>query len=167
MRQAKLSGFGDTGGMYDCQYEWANDCSLQCGGRGVVFSNQGNYRTAFFEAFPKKPDSFIRGEGKTIEEAENNAWEKYQKIMNCKIHEYERRGYTNGVGFCKHCNLQDSKAFEPEQYCKVCSQPTNWANSKKGEWFCELHVNKIPEEDRYSWHKEDLTADEILEMMFS
>ena len=45
--------------------------------------------------------------------AEDQAWIKYRKIINCKGHELERRGYKNGAGFCKHCNLFVCGAFEP------------------------------------------------------
>ena len=54
------------GREYDCKYDW--DCFCQAGEHGVVFSSKGSYSTAFFEAFPKKPKCFLRGEGKTVEE---------------------------------------------------------------------------------------------------
>ena len=84
---------------YNCLKPWPEDCFCQCGGNGVVFtdnssmgelltnpkdqqeaikavlgeeSKKTHYKTAFFEAFPKNPSCFIRGEGKTIEEAEEN-----------------------------------------------------------------------------------------------
>lgn len=76
-----------------------------------------HYTTAFFEAFPDMPgidgSIFLRGEGKTVAEAEQQAWEKYQKHLACPGHEFERRGYTNGGGFCKHCNMFKGKVFEP------------------------------------------------------
>ena len=40
-------------GSYECQRDWPENCFVQCGGSGVVFGPNGNYRTAFFEAFPK------------------------------------------------------------------------------------------------------------------
>jgi hypothetical protein len=161
MPQAKLSGFGEHG-LYDCKYEWP-DCYLQGGNKGIVLSKNGTYQTAFFEAFPKEPKTFIRGEGKTIEEAEKDAWEKYQKIINCTNHEFERRGYTNGVGFCKYCDLQKSDAFEPEQYCEICGTPTNWAVSKANKWYCQEHQDQIPEEEKFSWQKKkDMNPLELL-----
>lgn len=82
---------------------WPDDCMVQWGGQGVVLSQKpgGNYRTAFFEAFPKK-GGFIRGEGKTIEEAEADAFGQYRKISACD-HAWSRKSYTNGGGICRTC----------------------------------------------------------------
>lgn len=96
--------------------EWPADCTVQWGARGVVLRRQengGSYNTAFFEAFPTKPKTFIRGEGSTIEEAERSAFGQFEKFQACPNHEFERRNYTNGAGFCKHCGLFNSTAFEP------------------------------------------------------
>jgi len=126
--------FGDP---YLCKHDWAEDCFVQCGGDGIVFERKGalvniftsekpletyaeerslpsTYTTAFFEAFPNNPATFLRGEGKTIEEAEEQAWQKFQRYLACAGHEFEKRGYTNGAGFCKHCNMFACKVFEPE-----------------------------------------------------
>lgn len=65
---------------FKCRYNWPEDCYVQCGEFGVVISDNGNYETAFFEAFPKQPKTFIRGEGKSIEEAETQAWREFQKL---------------------------------------------------------------------------------------
>lgn len=115
MKQAKISAFSKTSKcLYDCQYEWTKDCFTQCGDSGIVFSKEGNpYKTAFFEAFPQSPKTFIRGEGNTIEDAEKDAWQQYAKHIKCDNHEFQRRGYRNGAGFCKHCGLFKSNAFEP------------------------------------------------------
>src|SRR5512136_1108243 len=51
---------------------------------GVTPDPKGTYRTAFFEAFPQVPHNgqqygtFIRGEGGSIEEAEQKCWARYQ-----------------------------------------------------------------------------------------
>jgi len=135
MTGARLArkSFGEP---YLCVREWPEDCFVQCGGNGIVVGHGSfeemllstdplkalgdeikkptSYRTAFFEAFPRNPDTFIRGEGKTIEEAEEQTWLKFQKYLACKGHEFEKRGYRNGAGFCKHCGMFGSKVFEPE-----------------------------------------------------
>lgn len=140
---------------YLCKKEWGKDCFVQCGDSGVVISNEGNYFTAFFEAFPKNPKTFIRGEGKNIEEAERNAWNEFQKYKNCLNHEFERKGYTNGAGFCKHCGLFKSKCFEPSTKCKICNKPTSYSMSEKGDYYCKEHSKMIPYEDMNWYQKEN------------
>lgn len=86
------------------QYPWPADCYVQGGSRGVVFSETGDdYITAFVEAFPRDPDTFLRGEGANIEVAEAACWEKYERYNDCHHPSFERGGYTNGYGFCTEC----------------------------------------------------------------
>ena len=127
---------------------WPDDCTVQWGGEGFVLKSNGNYRTAFFEAFPENPSTFIRGEGKTIVEAELIAWKQFQKIIACTNHEFERRAYKNGVGFCKHCNLFNADAFLPSTLCCKCNQPTYWTNDKDGNFWCETCAENMPYEMR-------------------
>ena len=101
-----------------------------------------DYITAFFEAFPKTPSCFIRGEGKTIEEAEENAWNKYQKILNCN-HEMERRDRTDGYAYCKHCSYS-STVFEPLTKCCKCGKPTAFTKDYKGKYYCKKHSRIKP-----------------------
>lgn len=139
---------------HTCANPWPADCKVQCGDKGLVFGKTKNYTTAFFEAFPKDPDTFIRGEGNTILEAENQAWEKFQRQASCENHEFERRGYKNGVGFCKHCGLYKSSAFEPSEKCYVCEKPTFYIADKQGNFYCEEHKKDIPEKDIPDYIKE-------------
>ncbi len=151
-KKARLSTFTLLAKQIDeyvCKQAWPEDCFVQAGDRGVVFTSKGNYQTAFFEAFPRTPDTFIRGEGKTIEEAEEHAWKQYSKQIACVGHEFERRNYTNGAGFCKHCNFFKSKAFEPSTKCVKCNKPTDWSVDKKNNWYCEDHGDQNP--DKIEW----------------
>ena len=94
--------------------KWPFDCFIQCGGSGLVIDEQkGDYTTAFFEAFPRNPDTFIRGEGKTVEEAERMAFAQLTRIQACPSHDFERDRFKNGCGICKHCGLFMSRVFEP------------------------------------------------------
>lgn len=150
----KLARMGFKG-EYECKKEWDDDCFVQCGDNGVVLSKKGNYRTAFFEAFPKNPKTFIRGEGETIEEAEEKAWKQLEKYRACPKHEFERRDYTNGAGFCKHCNLFVSKCFKPSTTCKICGKPTYWTCNKDNEWYCKEHVHLMPYEEMNEYQQKD------------
>jgi hypothetical protein len=134
-------------------YPWPEDTFLQGGTKGLVISSKGNYRTAFVEAFAD--NSFFRGEGATLEEAEQAVWDKYTAARACVHHDFEPHGYHNGAGFCKHCNKFAGNVFTGEQlgqFCGVCGAGTTHANVKTVDdvptWFCELH-NDQAYQDRY------------------
>lgn len=135
-------------GEYTCTYDWPEDCMVQGGGGGVVFVRGGdNYTTAFFEAFPRDHNTFIRGEGKTIADAEKAAWDKYQRQSQCDHPSFTRKKYTNGAAFCTECNMFSSNHFEPTTKCTTCGAPTNYTvNTETNEWYCEEHKadNKHP-----------------------
>lgn len=151
MKLARKS-FGED---YECKKDWDKDCFVQCGDSSVVVSKKGNYKTAFFEAFPNEPKTFIRGEGNSIEEAEEKAWEEFKKYKSCDNHEFERKGYTNGAGFCKHCGLFSSKQFKPTTICKICGEPTNWTSDKNKEWYCKKHAELMPYEDMNKYQQDE------------
>ena len=175
MKLAKKS-FGQP---YECKMQWPEDCFVQCGEHGIVLKtgsidaifeasdpiaeiekNQ-TYITAFFEAFPKNPDTFLRWDGDSIEAAEQKAWNKLQRYLSCPGHEFERQGYENGAGFCKHCNMFKSKAFDPLTKCTICDKPTYHRCDNKKMWYCEEHRNLIPEENMHSWEKRRLKSNRI------
>lgn len=133
---------------YELKKDW--DCSCQCGSSGLVIATSGNYTTAFFEAFPKNPSCFIRGEGETVELAEEDAWQQYQKIKTCK-HEMERRDRTDGYGYCKHCTYS-AMVFEPLTKCCKCGKPTNYTQDYKKNWYCKRHARCKPKSPNpYRW----------------
>jgi hypothetical protein len=87
------------------RHPWPADMFVQGDEKGLVLNRKGNYTTAFFEAFPL--EGFIRGEGATLAEAEDAAWDQFGAQVVCEAgtgHEFERRQYTNGAGLCKNCN---------------------------------------------------------------
>jgi hypothetical protein len=112
----------------------------------VQWGDWSTSRKAFFEVFPSNPPTFIRGEGATVEEAEEAAWKKLVKISRCPKHEFERRGYKSGAGLCKHCNLFLSDVFEPSEKCAVCGIPAYYAVDIDGKAYCEDHIDAIPDE---------------------
>ncbi len=102
-----------------------------------------HYTTAFFEAFPRTPMStFLRGEGATVEEAEAATWAQYEKLMACPADHtvessFEKRSYTNGLGFCTTCGISKSKAFAPWEPCVDCGTKTFWGEDRAGQLVCE------------------------------
>lgn len=156
---------------YNCLKPWPEDCFCQCGGNGVVFTegsmqetldnpqeqkeaikavlgkdtNKKHYRTAFFEAFPKNPSCFIRGEGATVEEAEEKAFLKWEKIQNCKDHAFDRRGRTDGYCYCTKCPLSGTFLL-PTTVCVVCNTPSSRYIDKNKIQYCLHHYYELPPE---------------------
>lgn len=130
------------GEPYQCCKEWPDDCFVQCGGRGIVGTSTGVYETAFFEAFPKEPSTFIRGEGKTISNAEEDAWNHYQRILACPKHEYQRHGANSEHGTCIHCQLFSSHVFPPVYSCKCCSK-NEVVLEHEDHHFCLKHYCEV------------------------
>lgn len=181
MKTARKS-FGED---YICKCEWEEDCFVQCGDSGIVLgkgslqevldaenplnalgeaaSDEKSYITAFFEAFPKEPSTFIRGEGKTVEEAEESAWKQYQRFKGCSGHEFERRDYKNGAGFCKHCGLFNSKAFDPLYKCIICGIPSYHTFDIDENCYCEEHTSQIPEDKIPEWMKSHIRIKKYME----
>ena len=60
---------------------WASEIMVQWGRQGIVFGKENSYNTAFFEAYPG--NGFIRGEGKTLEDAEAQAFAEWQRDEKC------------------------------------------------------------------------------------
>lgn len=159
---------------YDSKYEWGFFCQggtsgivLPSGSFDKMFSDDNpldglaegvaddeSYTTAFFEAFPKKPSCFLRGEGSTIEEAEEECWKKYQKVLTCE-HEMERRNRTDGYAYCKHCSYS-STVFEPLTKCCKCGKPTAYTTDYKGKYYCKKHGRTKPKNPNpRRWEMED------------
>lgn len=95
-------------------HPWPDGMFVQGGGHGVVFSTEhGTYRTAFVEAFPETPPTFLRGEGETLAEAEDVCWAKYVRYRDCPHGAYDRAGYRNGSGICMKCGTWINGVFDP------------------------------------------------------
>lgn len=114
---------GLSGDLYFCKQQWPEGIHVQHGSRGVVFSKNGNYSTAFFEVFPSTSitSSYIRGEAETVLNAEKDAFNKYIKMRDCPSHEYERFKNTE-KGICIHCSSHKDDLYPPtsEHKCSVC-----------------------------------------------
>lgn len=192
MKKQASTSFGKP---YDCLQAWPEDCNVQCGGHGIVLpansietvltsdkplgelakaaAHKESYTTAFFEAFPKKPSCFIRGEGKTIEEAEEQAFKRLQAILGCSEHEFEPRGRKDGYGYCKHCSLSMSGVLPILNKCCKCKEPTNWTTDDKDRYYCKKHArikpkskHKFLEEKRYPRKLKKLLKKSFKKMLF-
>lgn len=141
MEVDKLKAKYSFGGDYDCQQAWPEGTYLQCGDDGLVIAEE-SYYTAFFEAFPKNPSTFIRGQGKTVQDAELDAFNKYLKIQACDGHEYERHGETEHAN-CLKCGLFTTHCLVPTHSCSVCgkSNVNYYTNDEKLKltYFCRDH----------------------------
>ena len=139
--------FGNS--EYLTKYDWGG-VSLQFGDKGVVLG-KNPYTTAFFEAFPTISGygTFIRGEGKTAEDAENSCWLKFIKMKECLSHEFSReiKGHhrKDGAGQCVKCGLFSSNALPPETKCKECNKPTKL--TFKDVFYCWNHYILLEESD--------------------
>lgn len=99
---------------YEPHCAWPEDTLVQWGSKGLVISKEPYY-TCFFEAFPSdktKSGGFIRGEGDTIEAAEDRAFSKYLKEIAC-AHLWGRETYDNGGQLCRHCRAFRAGILKP------------------------------------------------------
>ncbi|MFC6197786.1 hypothetical protein [Ponticaulis profundi] len=109
---------------YRPRCEWGEDVTVQWGDCGSVFSPHGSYVTAFFEAFPK--GFFIRGEGKTVSDAELDAFIKYERMLACgNNHQWRRGSYLNGGAHCRVCG-QFGTPFKPINPLGHMLKPLTW-----------------------------------------
>lgn len=137
----KLSPLGGAPFHYDSPHDYAG-IFVQGGRKGIVLGKEGSYRTAFIECSPE--GSFIRGEGTTLEEADNACFRKLQAYLGCIEHVWEPRGYQNGAGFCKVCGQFGSGVFTAAQlelFCATCQEPTfhKERGTSEGRSVCEEH----------------------------
>lgn len=119
-----ISVDGLTREEYKCKFKWPEKVQTQHGKKGIKVSKNGNYTTAFFEVFNiNVTDSYIRGEGKTVEDAERKAFNRYDKMKECNEHDFRRVGETVNAQ-CILCNSCKYHFFEPlEKFkCKICDQ---------------------------------------------
>jgi hypothetical protein len=112
---------------YSPRHNWPGDTLVQWGGNGVVLG-QKSYTTAFFEAFPDEGTTaggFIRGEGKTIAEAEDDAFARFAKEASCR-HLWGREHYTNGGQLCRHCRAFRCREVKPLVKLGEWRKPVEW-----------------------------------------
>lgn len=145
MTEVKLSC---GSGYYTCKKDWSStSCKIHGAGEdSIVFSknNEGPiYKTSYFEVCLQESPFLLRGESKTVEEAEEIAWEKYQN-------QDDDWGHTS----------------DSVTRCQTCNKPTlfffgwNADRTRRDIPYCEKHLSQAPEgkyaeivydtEDRFS-----------------
>lgn len=132
LKTARRSGFDGVTDPYPCKLPWPADCFVQCGGAGIVLGEPVLRKTAFFEAFPKDPNTFLRGEGDTVEAAEASCWKWFEKTRACP-HDWERHGEGSTTGKCELCRIVVGNIFEPNQKCSICGAPTDFSPPNTGD----------------------------------
>ena len=151
------------GGDEICRHPWPAETKLQGSESGLVLCDNGQYyNTAFFEAFPHygSLSTFLRGEGATLHEAEAKAWEKHQKILSCREHQWTRNvngDYReDGYAQCELCGLK-AEALTPLTLCKTCERPTK-LEMNNGVFLCPTHyyaqTEEVLIEDRLSAYRQ-------------
>ncbi len=153
-RTILLSAFGRAKERYyTTSFNWSG-ISIQGGDNGVVISaSKGkSYATSFFEAFPTihNVKTFIRGEGSTLVEAEQDAYEKLNKKKKCKEHDWVRNDgrveRKDGYATCTKCALS-GHALEPTTQCTICKSPAKLTNLDK--FYCDAHYNELSFDELY------------------
>lgn len=149
MTQIPLSPAHAT--FFDSPHDYGT-IRVQGGDGGLVFAPGGvSSVKAFVECFPE--GSFIRGQGASLAEADDECWAKLQSYTGCE-HQWEARRYRNGGGLCKLCGQFGSEVFTAEQlglFCTTCGVPTfhvlfedqRRPADEKGS-RCEVHDPKWP-----------------------
>lgn len=130
---------------YILRHAWPSDCSFNINGSidpeiNKKYRDGLVYMEVFIHGTPNA-DTYIGAEASTFEDCEDTLWRKYQTYAHC-THEFTREAphgkhYTNGAGFCKHCGMFKSDAFEPETVCDLCNQHTNLLSLYNGKQVCE------------------------------
>lgn len=120
----------------------------------VVKYNRESVGLPRCEVFCSDPETFIRGEGPTLDAAEETAWLQYVKIIECTGHVFDNRSYDSGVGWCVHCDMFSPKAFEPARTpCAYCGRLTAFIRDLDGVVWCMNDWQQIPADKRTdAWH---------------
>lgn len=136
------------------------ECHLQ---GGTAFGGK-----EFFEAFPviHGIETFIRGEGDSLAEAEEAAFSLYTAQSSCGSHTWSRtvkgKHRSDGYAVCEHCGLT-GMALEPLTTCQHCDEPTS--NMVGNTFLCLAHTYSLNEDEymklsRAEEEKKDEAKDE-------
>lgn len=125
------------------RHPWPAQSVISAGGS----ARRGSY---FLEVYPPGMDTLVRGDGHTREQAEDQAWSRYQDQLHCPknpdgVHVWVAGQYRNGVGVCV-CGSSRSKVFtaaDLNQFCHTCGVGTLNPRDEAGVILCLEHA--VPE----------------------
>ena len=130
-------------GGYRNREGWLPACDWPADSR-IQFGQDISRTFAFFEVFMEAPDPrFHRGEGATVEAAEQAAWASLLRWRACD-HEWVRRdggkaGSTDTCGRCVKCRQVQTSMFPPMTTCRVCGVATSARMDRNDDFLCEEH----------------------------
>jgi hypothetical protein len=89
------------------RWDWPDDCYIHGGEQSGRVDALGRVvPRVFFEAYPRDPlPTYLRGDGSSMEEAEDEAWSLFAVYRACPHPEFEARTWRNGSGHCVRCRL--------------------------------------------------------------
>jgi hypothetical protein len=94
---------------YGPRQNWPDDTFVQWGPYSYDSTKGGkrrkNYNRAFFEVFIEKPSTYLRGEGRTIYDAEMVCFSRWERILNCPGHDLQQQTLAHMYA-CPHCDLE-------------------------------------------------------------
>ncbi|MGK3708747.1 hypothetical protein [Arthrobacter sp. IK3] len=98
------------------------------GGNGIVIGFKDPVparRTSFVECFPE--GAFIRGEGSSVAEADEQCWAKLRAYLDCPGHQWTPVRPDGPAGTCSNCLTRRGDAFTAGElglFCTGCQEPT-------------------------------------------
>lgn len=154
-KAVKFNHYAPKKPYYFLRFDWPENTIFNINGPSTdeakeMLEKQGYKIEYYMEVFlnTENVDTFDGVHGTSFEECETKLWDKYQKYIKCN-HEFIRESpcgthYSNGAGFCKHCGMFKSKAFEPETKCMKCGKNANLNKCVNGESVCIDCYRELP-----------------------
>lgn len=126
---------------YECKKEWDDNCKIQCGtNKFHMVESLPVYYNAFFEVFID--DDYIRGEGETLEIAEENAFKKLEKMKKCVNHTYKEIENTRNLK-CTKCYHVLANSIKPKTVCDVCKKAHSGLQFQNKKYCIAHFIEKI------------------------
>ena len=122
--------------VVECQYPWPSMFIQGCDSSDL---KNGSLLKAFVECFPEEPSCYLRGEGATLAESEQNCWAWYQRVVDGHEHIWDSRGREDGYGYCSTCHVGMSDVLPVTQKCALCDSNKVWGSAEDGRKLCAEH----------------------------